>query len=133
MRVIEFSATPEIPVTRDDIIGEQFNKPIVSAESTQTKKLVADLIRFPAGFNHQLHRHFDGDQITIVTEGEIIAYDDKREQVVAAGSAVLFPSREWHGVRCEVEATVINLFPGVGAIPDAGYEKSDPPVSGGPS
>ena len=63
----------------------------------------------------------------------MIAYDDKSEQVVSAGSAVLFPSGEWHGLRTEVEATVLNFTPGVAAIPDAGYEESDPPVSGGPS
>ena len=133
MRVIEFSTAPEITVKRDDMIKEQYNQPIVSGELTETKQLVADSIRWPAGFNHQLHRHDNGDQLTIVIEGEIIAYDDEREQVVKAGSAVLFPNRSWHGVRTEVEATVLNFFPGVGAIPDAGYEESDPPVSGGPS
>lgn len=133
MRVIEFSASPEVVSTRDDIIGEQFNRPIVGGAATGTRQLVADSIRFPPGFNHQLHRHADGDQLTIVTAGEIIAYDEQGERVVRAGSAVLFPAGEWHGVRTEVEAHILNFFPGVAAIPDAGYEESDPPVAAGPS
>ena len=132
MRVIEFSALPEVAVQRDDMTQPQHSQPIVSRDATDTPLLVADSIRWPAGFNHLLHRHDNGDQLTIVLEGEIIAYDDEREQVVKAGSAVLFPNRSWHGIRTEVQATVLNFFPGIGAIADAGYEESDPPVSGGP-
>ncbi len=133
MRVIEFASLPETTVTRDDIIGHQLNQAVVSRDATSTTSLVADVVHFPAGFNHQLHRHPDGDQLVVVLEGQVIAYDTTAERTVGAGAAILFEAGHWHGVRTDGgSATVLNLFPGVGRVPEAGYEASDPPVSSGP-
>lgn len=131
MRIIEFAATPEAKVTREDVIGHQFNRALVGRDATGTERLVADVVRFPAGFDHQLHRHPDGDQLVVVLAGQIIAYDESEERTVSAGVAVLFGAGDWHGVRVEGdEATILNLFPGVGSVPEAGYEASDLPAPG---
>jgi len=131
VRVIEFATVPETKVTREDIIGHQLNRALVSRDATGTERLVADVVRFPPGFNHQLHRHPDGDQVVVVLDGEIIAYDRNDERVVPAGSAVLLCAGDWHGVRVEgAEALILNLFPGVGSVPEAGYQASDPPFPG---
>ncbi len=131
MRVIEFATLPEVVVTREDVLGHQLNRALVSREATGTASLVADVVHFPAGFNHQLHRHPDGDQLVVVLEGQIIAYDATEERIVGAGAAILFAAGDWHGVRTDGgSATVVNLFAGVGSVPEAGYEASDPPVSG---
>ncbi|MFZ0091106.1 MAG: cupin domain-containing protein [Solirubrobacteraceae bacterium] len=131
MRVIEFATLPETKVTREDVIGHQLNRALVSRDATGTESLVVDVVRFPPGFNHQLHRHPDGDQVAVVLDGQIIAYDRNDERVVSAGSAVLFCAGDWHGVRVEgAEALVLNLFPGVGSVPEAGYQASDPSFPG---
>ncbi len=131
MRVIEFATLPETTVTREDVIGHQLNRALVGRDATGTESLVVDIVRFPPGFNHQLHRHPDGDQLVVVLDGQIIAYDRDDERVVLAGSAVLFCAGDWHGVRVEAtEALILNLFPGVGTVPEAGYEASDPPFPG---
>ncbi len=131
MRVIDPAEMPEQTVTRPDIIGRQFNRAVVSRKATGTDGLVADVVRFPPGFNHQLHRHPEGDQVVVVLAGHIVAYDETEEHKIGAGTAILFEAGSWHGVRTDGgQAVILNLFPGVGSVPEAGYEASDPPISG---
>ena len=131
MKVIDPANVPEQTVTREDVIGHQFNRALVSREATGTDSLVADVVRFPPGFNHQLHRHPDGDQVVVVLDGQVVAYDETEEHEIGAGTAILFEAGSWHGVRADSgTAIILNIFPGVGSVPEAGYEASDPPVSG---
>ncbi|MGD9712879.1 MAG: cupin domain-containing protein [Thermomicrobiales bacterium] len=124
MKVIAYKELPEQIVTRSDVIGEQYNRHLLSAAATGTDSVVADVVRFPPGFVHKLHRHPVADQVMFVVQGTVTAFDETDEVEVGPGAIALFPSGKWHGARvAEPGAEILNLFCGVGAIPEAGYEE----------
>jgi quercetin dioxygenase-like cupin family protein len=121
---LDFATVEEQTVTRADAIGEQYNRHLLSAVATGTSDIVADLVRLPPGFVHKLHRHPHADQVLVVLSGTLIAFDVDGELELGPLTAVLFRRDEWHGARTsDAEATGLNLFCGVGAAADAGYEE----------
>lgn len=126
MLIIQPELIPEQWGTRIDIDGEQGTRHLISRALTGTEELVADLARFPPGFVHHLHRHFEADQLMMPLDGPLVALHPNGDREIAAGEVALFPRNEWHGARNDGDAAVLALilFSGVGELADAGYEES---------
>jgi quercetin dioxygenase-like cupin family protein len=123
MRAIDFKDLPEQPMTRRDIVGEQYNRHLLDAETAGTPTIAGDRIRFPKNFVHKMHRHPLADQIMFILDGTMIAFDESGEKSMGPESMLIFPRNTWHGVRTRDEgAEVINLFT-AGSFDAAGYDE----------
>jgi mannose-6-phosphate isomerase-like protein (cupin superfamily) len=132
MRTISFDDLPERIMGRQDLVGEQGIQHVLNRELTASEALALDLVRLPVGLEHKLHRHPSADQVMVVLEGELVAFDDTREVTVGKDSTIVFGAGEWHGVRVtRDEVRALNMFCGVGMGADAGYEESEPANRGG--
>jgi len=126
MQVIRSGEVAEEWTTRDDIDGEQATRHLVSRALTGTEHLVVDVARFPPGFTHHLHRHFEADQLLIAVDGPFTVLHPDGDERLEAGDVAVFPRGDWHGARNDTDETVqaLVLFSGVGELVEAGYEES---------
>lgn len=132
MRKISFDDVPESRMSREDLVGHQYIQHLINRDLTGSEMIALDLVRLPVGLEHKLHRHPLADQVMVVLEGEVVAFDGEREVVVGKDSTIVFEAGEWHGVRVtRLEARALNMFCGVGMAVAGGYEESQPSNTGG--
>ncbi|MCE0765066.1 cupin domain-containing protein [Pseudonocardia kujensis] len=124
-KVLTFADITEMAVVPLGSEGKQWNRHLFDAASSGTPQLVADVIRFEAGFVHHMHRHFHADQIVVPLEGWITMYDEHRTPTeLRVGQASLVPRHIWHEARnlSGADCVVLHLFAGAGDYSEVGFE-----------
>ena len=66
-----FDDVPQEVFTRWDITEHQVNRHLLSNSPTGTPAIVADLLTFPPGFIHHMHRHPHADMIVVPLAGSV--------------------------------------------------------------
>jgi quercetin dioxygenase-like cupin family protein len=127
VKVLDFAATPEEVFTRWDIVGHQVNRHLVSAALNGTPGIVADLITFPPGFVHRMHRHPYADLFMLPLSGSVRFFGVPGPEVdVHPGQLLVVPRNNWHEVRNlgDEDCTVFHFFTGAGvvSVADIGFE-----------
>lgn len=125
VKVLEFDKIDREVMERWDITGHQVNRHLLSRVLTGTPDVVADLITFPPGFVHRMHRHPHADQFMVLLEGSVQFRGDPEPPVtITTGQLLLIPRGNWHEVSNPgpQDAQALHFFTGVGSIEDIGYE-----------
>ncbi|MFD2414923.1 cupin domain-containing protein [Amycolatopsis pigmentata] len=132
--ILSFDQIKDELFTQWDITGHQLNRHLLSMSLTGTPDVVADLITFPPGFVHHMHRHPHADQFVLPLKGSVrFAGVPGRFVDLAPGQLLVVPRNSWHEVRntSDEDCQVFHFFTGVGAIEDIGFEPWD--SSGAPA
>jgi len=127
VKVLDFADTPEEVFTRWDIVGHQVNRHLVSAALTGTPDIVAELITFPPGFVHHMHRHPHADLFMLPLSGSVRSFGVPGPAVdLHPEQLLVVPRNNWHEVRnlCDENCTVLHIFTGAGvlSVADIGFE-----------
>jgi quercetin dioxygenase-like cupin family protein len=96
--LLTFDDVPKEVFTRWDITEHQVNQHLLNESLTGTPEIVADLLTFPPGFVHHMHRHPHADMIVVPLTGNLKFLGDLDR------------------------TEVLHIFSGVGAVEDIGYE-----------
>jgi quercetin dioxygenase-like cupin family protein len=122
VQLIRFDEIPRSTASRDDFVGTQEVRRVLSGVVTGTPAIVADLGVLPPGFEHRMHKHPEGDQVLLVRRGRVLLYTEDDEITVGPDELIVLPRDEFHGLRnLDDEAEILNVFAGVGETADAGY------------
>lgn len=99
----------------------------VGKEQTGSSKVVLDVVEFPAGSVHVLHRHPNCEQITYALKGSSLHLSEGDKTRVDEGEAVFVEQGEWHGIENDTEesAVVLIIYGGVSNLEEAGYEEME--------
>ena len=125
VELLTFTEVPKEVFTRWDITEHQVNQHLLSDALTGTPQIVADLLTFPPGFIHHMHRHPHADMIVVPLSGNLRFLGDAgRVNDLTPGQVLVVPRGNWHEFRnvSDALAEVLHLFSGVGALDDIGYE-----------
>jgi quercetin dioxygenase-like cupin family protein len=128
MAEVQLLTVGDIPrevFTRWDISEHQVNQHLLSASLTGTSEIVADVLTFPPGFIHHMHRHPYADMIVFPLAGNLRFLGDfGRTDDLGPGQLLVIPRGNWHELRnvSDLPSEVLHIFSGVGAIADIGYE-----------
>lgn len=125
VKLVDFGGVDAERFERWDIVGHQINRHVADADLTGTPAVVADVIEFPPGFVHRMHRHFHADQFMLPISGSVRFYGHPQNSFdVGAGQLLILPRQCWHEVRNESDEVcrVFHFFSGVGAVGEIGYE-----------
>ena len=99
----------------------------VGKEQTGSQMVVLDVVEFPPGSVHVLHRHPNCEQLTYALEGSSLHLSTEGKTRVEQGEAVFVSQGEWHGIENDTDrpAIVLIIYGGVGNLEEAGYEELD--------
>lgn len=125
VQIIDVNALPGSEFRRWDIEGHQINRSLVSAALTGTPDVVVDVIDFPPGFVHHMHRHPHADQLMYVLEGSVRFFGEIAQGVeIGQGHMLVIPRDNWHEVRnvSDHPCRVLHIFAGAGSVADIGLE-----------
>jgi quercetin dioxygenase-like cupin family protein len=120
-----FEDVPKEIFTRWDITEHQVNQHLIDESLTGTPEIVADLLTFPPGFVHHMHRHPHADMIVVPLTGNLLFRGDLgRTEELEPGHVLVVPRGNWHEFRnvSDMPTEVLHIFSGVGAVDDVGYE-----------
>ena len=97
----------------------------VGKEQTGSQRIVLDVVEFPPGSVHVLHRHPNCEQLTYALSGPSLHLSTDGKTRVEEGEAVFVAQGEWHGIENDTDqpATVLIVYGGVGNLAEAGYEE----------
>ena len=101
------------------------NQHLLNEALTGTPEIVADLLTFPPGFVHHMHRHPHADMIVVPLTGNLKFLGDfDRTEELKPGQVLVVPRDNWHEFRnvSDAPSEVLHIFSGVGAVEDIGYE-----------
>ncbi|GGF35235.1 cupin domain-containing protein [Subtercola lobariae] len=127
IEIIDINQIPPVEVTRWDIVGSQFNRHIAGAERTGTPDVLVDVVTFPPGFVHRMHRHPHADQFLVPLTGavffETVPQGDEAVEI-GVGQILIVPRDGWHEVsnRGDVDCQVLHFFGGAGRMEEVGFE-----------
>ena len=125
VQLLAFDEVPGEVFTRWDITGHQVNQHLLDEKLSGTAQLVADLLTFPPGFIHHMHRHPHADMILVPLGGTLqFVGDPARTFTIGPGQVLVVPRNSWHEFRnvSDEPCQVLHFFSGVGAMDDIGYE-----------
>jgi quercetin dioxygenase-like cupin family protein len=125
VQLLTFDDIPEGVLTRWDITEYQVNRHLLSESLTGTPAIVSDLMTFPPGFIHHMHRHPYADMIVFPLVGSVqFVGEFDRTMDVGPGQSLVVPRHNWHELRnvSGAPCQVLHFFSGVGAVEDIGYE-----------
>jgi quercetin dioxygenase-like cupin family protein len=125
IRFLAFEDVEEVVGEPPGFDGVQLNRRLFDLAASGTPHLIADVITFKPEFIHHMHRHFNADQVMVPLQGAVVMLDEARTpRELRAGEAMVVPRYRWHEVRNESgeDCVVFNLFSGVGAMPEVGFE-----------
>ena len=71
VQLLTFDDVPREVFTRWDITEHQVNQHLLNESLTGTPEIVADLLTFPPGFVHHMHRHPHADMIVVPLTGNL--------------------------------------------------------------
>ncbi|BBX64422.1 hypothetical protein MSAS_35960 [Mycobacterium saskatchewanense] len=124
-QLLTFDNVPREVFTRWDITDHQVNQHLLSGALTGTPAIVGDLLTFPPGFIHHMHRHPHADMIVVPLAGSVQFTGDFTHTLdMEPGQLLVVPRGNWHEFRNvgDKPSRVLHFFSGVGAIADIGYE-----------
>lgn len=127
--IVDIDRIPPVEITRWDIVGSQFNRHIAGAERTGTPDVLVDVVTFPPGFVHRMHRHPHADQFLVPLSGSVIFESVPREPVeIGVGQILIVPRGGWHEVsnQSDVDCQVLHFFGGGGRMEEVGFEPLEP-------
>jgi hypothetical protein len=94
VQLLTFDDVAKEVFTRWDITEHQVNQHLLNESLTGTPEIVADLLTFPPGFVHHMHRHPHADMIVVPLTGNLqflgdfdrteVLTDDKTREVKAS-------------------------------------------------
>jgi quercetin dioxygenase-like cupin family protein len=125
VQLLTFGDVPKEVFTRWDITEHQVNQHLLNESLTGTPEIVADVLTFPPGFIHHMHRHPHADMIVVPLTGNLLFLGDMdRTEELEPGRLLVIPRDNWHEFRnvSGASSTVLHIFSGVGAVEDIGYE-----------
>jgi quercetin dioxygenase-like cupin family protein len=125
VQLLTFEDIPQEVFTRWDITEHQVNQHLLDRSLTGTPDIVADLLTFPPGFIHHMHRHPHADMIVVpLTRHLQFLGDVGRREDLMPGQVLVVPRDNWHEFRniSDAPSEVLHIFSGVGAVEDIGYE-----------
>jgi quercetin dioxygenase-like cupin family protein len=125
VQLLTFDDVPKEVFTRWDITEYQVNQHLLSGSMTGTPEIVADVLTFPPGFIHHMHRHPHADMVVVPLTGNLRFLGDLgRREELEPGQLLVIPRDNWHEFRnvSDAPSTVLHIFSGVGAVEDIGYE-----------
>lgn len=125
VELLTFDDIPTEVFMRWDISEHQVNQHLLSAELTGTPDIVADLLTFPPGFIHHMHRHPHADMMVVPLKGTVQFTEDFEHTLdMRVGQLLVVPRGHWHEFRnvSGESSQVLHVFSGVGAVEDIGYE-----------
>ena len=125
VQLLTFDDIPKEVFTRWDITEHQLNQHLLDASRTGTPEIVADVLTFPPGFIHHMHRYPHADMIVVPLAGTLQFLGDfDRTEELKPGQALVVPRDNWHEFRnvSQTPCEVLHIFSGVGAVEDIGYE-----------
>jgi quercetin dioxygenase-like cupin family protein len=111
--------------TRWDITGYLVNQHLLSELLTGTPTIVADVLTFPSGFIHHMHRHPCADMIVVPLGGSVRFIGEFDRTIdVKSGQLLVIPRHNWHEIRnvSDAPTQILHIFSGVGSLDDIGYE-----------
>jgi cytochrome P450/quercetin dioxygenase-like cupin family protein len=119
-------AVAEEVMTRPSMEGLRVRRTVNRKEVGSTK-VVLDLVEFPPGSSHVLHRHPNCEQITYALQGSSLHLSESGKTRVNEGEAVFVEQGEWHGIENDTDepSIVLIVYGGVGSLEEAGYEELD--------
>jgi quercetin dioxygenase-like cupin family protein len=101
------------------------NQHLLSESLPGTPEIVADLLTFPPGFVHHMHRHPHADMIVVPLTGNLQFLGDfDRTAELKPGQVLVVPRDNWHEFRnvSDAPSEALHIFSGVGTVEDIGYE-----------
>ncbi len=125
VQVLTFDDVPKEIFTRWDITEHQINQHLLNESMTGTPEIVADVLTFPPGFIHHMHRHPHADMIVVPLAGDLrFLGDESHVEDLEPGQLLVIPRDNWHEFRnvSGAPSTVLHIFSGVGAVENVGYE-----------
>ncbi|MHA7651524.1 cupin domain-containing protein [Mycobacterium sp. ML4] len=125
VQILTFDDVPTEVFTRWDITGHQVNQHLLSNALTGTPQIVADLLTFPPGFTHHMHRHPCADMVFVPLRGGVQFVGESGRPVdITPGQVLVVPRQEWHEFRNvgSEHTRVLHIFSGVGSVDEIGYE-----------
>jgi quercetin dioxygenase-like cupin family protein len=92
VRLLTFDDVPEEVFTRWDITEHQVNQHLLNESLTGTPQIVADVLTFPPGFIHHMHRHPYADMIVVPLTGNLRFLGDMdRTDELEPGQLLVIP------------------------------------------
>jgi quercetin dioxygenase-like cupin family protein len=125
VQLLTVEDVPKEVFTRWDITEHQVNQHLLNKSLTGTPEIVADVLTFPPGFIHHMHRHPHADMIVVPLTGNLQFLGDfDRTEDLKPGQVLVIPRDNWHEFRnvSDAPSEVLHIFSGVGAVEDIGYE-----------
>jgi quercetin dioxygenase-like cupin family protein len=125
VQLLTFDDVPKEVFTRWDITEHQLNQHLLNKSLSGTPEIVADVLTFPPGFIHHMHRHPHADMIVVPLTGNLQFLGDfDRTEELGPGQLLVIPRDNWHEFRnvSDAPCEVLHIFSGVGAVEDIGYE-----------
>ena len=125
VQLLTVEDVPKEVFTRWDITEHQVNQHLLNNSLTGTPEIVADVLTFPPGFIHHMHRHAHADMIVVPLTGNLQFLGDlDRTEDLKPGQVLVIPRDNWHEFRnvSDAPSEVLHIFSGVGAVEDIGYE-----------
>lgn len=97
----------------------------ITKEEAGSSQVTLDVVEFPPGSVHVLHRHPNCEQLTYALKGSHLHLSEEGKTRVNEGEAVFVERGEWHGTENDTEqpTTVLIIYGGVGNLEEAGYEE----------
>ena len=97
VQLLTFDDVPEEVFTRWDITEHQVNQHLLNESMTGTPEIVADVLTFPPGFIHHMHRHPHADMIVVPLSGNLRFLGDiGRVEELEPGQLLVIPRDNWH-------------------------------------
>ena len=112
---MEISIVPWAEISPDSPI------PLITRWATTGERMLAARVVLEKGCDVASHRH-ESEQIACVIRGKVlwrlgeIGSPEYREVLVEAGSFVVLPSNQWHGVHAIEECEIIDVLSPIGAM-----------------
>jgi quercetin dioxygenase-like cupin family protein len=125
VQLLTFKDVPKEVFTRWDITEHQMNQHLLAKSLSGTPEIVADVLTFPPGFIHHMHRHPHADMIVVPLAGNLqFVGDFDGTEELEPGQLLVVPRDNWHEFRnvSDASSEVLHIFSGVGAVEDIGYE-----------
>jgi quercetin dioxygenase-like cupin family protein len=97
---------------------------LLGRDASGTDDLLLQVVDYPPGTLHDLHRHPGGSEVLYVMAGRGMHLTEAGPVEIGPGQAVHIPVMEWHGLENPFDEmlTFVGIWPGIGGYEELGLE-----------